>query len=65
MQQCTGDDTVSRVLHIVALTPPNTTVVKSGVDFYFFYDPTFDKLLKYKGQKNTDQCCQLLSIESS
>uniref|UniRef100_A0A671PRF5 P2X purinoreceptor 7 intracellular domain-containing protein n=1 Tax=Sinocyclocheilus anshuiensis TaxID=1608454 RepID=A0A671PRF5_9TELE len=25
MQQCTGDDTVSRVLHIVALTPPNTT----------------------------------------
>ncbi len=31
MQQCTGDDTVSRVLHIVALTPPNTTVAKSDV----------------------------------
>ncbi len=31
MQHCTGDDTVSRVLHIVALTPPNTTVAKSDV----------------------------------
>ncbi len=35
MQQCTGDDTASRVLHIVALTPPNTTVVKSDADFFF------------------------------
>ncbi len=31
MQQCTSDDTVSCVLHIVALTPPNTTVAKSDV----------------------------------
>uniref|UniRef100_A0A671PWI3 DDE Tnp4 domain-containing protein n=1 Tax=Sinocyclocheilus anshuiensis TaxID=1608454 RepID=A0A671PWI3_9TELE len=31
MQQCTGDDTVSRFLHIVALIPPNTTVAKSDV----------------------------------
>ncbi len=42
MQQCTGDGTVSRVLHIVALTPPNTTVAKSDVCIFdFFYDPTF------------------------
>ncbi len=31
-KQCTGDDTVSRVLHIVALT---TSVVKSDVEFFF------------------------------
>ncbi len=44
MQQCTGNDTVNRVLHIVALTPPNKTVGKSDVCIYiiyFFYDPTF------------------------
>ncbi len=42
MQQCTGDGTVSRVLHIVALTPLNTTVAKSDVCIFdFFNDPTF------------------------
>ncbi len=42
MQQCTGDDTVSRVLHIVALTPPKQqwSKVMCGI-FFFFYDPTF------------------------
>ncbi len=38
-------DTVSRFLHTVALTPPNTTLAKSDEDFFYFMTPHFTQAI--------------------
>ncbi len=63
LEKC-STGTVSRVLNIVALTPPNTTVAKSDVWilFYFLWPHISLKPLKYKGQKtmtSVANCFQL------